>query len=580
MSLKNSENDKFILIDGNALVHRAYHAFPPTLTISKSGQQVNAVYGFSKLILDVFEKFKPKYAICAFDTKKPTIRHTQYVGYKATRKPMDSELAEQFPLVYEVVEAFNIPLYRIEGFEADDIIGTIAGMDLGDNIDKIIVSGDQDLLQLINQNTYAYLAGGSFKDSMLYDSHAVKNKFSFGPEYIVDYKSIKGDPSDNIPGVKGIGDKGAKDLINKFGHLEEIYKRIEEVDKKLQNKLIEFHEEAVMSKNLATIMTDVPLSFSLKDGLFKDFNKDKLTELFTQFEFRSLLTKIPKTQTEIDGGQASIFDTDNKVHNGNSKNKAITDQKEALVKLEKLSEAEEFAFYAVPDSEEHIDAKPIGMGFATENQEFFIAESILFESEVSSILKNLFSKTDKRKISYDIKLTLHMLKNIGITEVKAYEDVLLQSYLVAKGESRLEIKDLAFNLNGEVVLSWDELFDGKKSNQNPRMLAIERIVQFSISNAKAILKLNKKMISSIKESSKVEKLYYEIELKVARILFDMEQNGIKLNTKHLENFSGEMKADLSQLENEIYKFIGHEFNINSPKQLGDVLFGELGLPGG
>jgi len=303
----------FIAIDGNAIVHRAYHAYPPSLVTSQ-GIQVNAVFGFTVMLLEVLKKYDPHYIFCAFDTKKPTFRHTQFSDYKANRKPMDEGLAEQFPLVEEVVRALNIPIIKKEGYEADDILGTASkyvtdGKWSSDTIKMLLVSGDRDLLQLVNDKVNVCLPQGSFKTIKAFNRAEVFEKYQIYPEQIIEYKAIVGDSSDNIPGVKGIGDKSAIELLTKYETLDGIYKNIDEIKPRYKQLLTEGIEQAELSRELATIKTDVNLDLRLEDCQTRDFHRNDVVNIFNKFEFRSLIDKIPQSnEKEVDDGvQYDLF---------------------------------------------------------------------------------------------------------------------------------------------------------------------------------------------------------------------------------------------------------------------------------
>ena len=293
---------RLILIDANALIHRSFHALPPLAT--KKGELVNAVYGFTAIILKVIKELKPDYIATAFDLPKPTFRHLEFEDYKATRPKTPEELTSQFPLVKKVVKAFNIPIFEKEGYEADDIIGTIAEKvsKEKENLEVIIVTGDLDTLQLINKKIKVYTLKKGITDTVIYDEQAVKQRYGFGPKQLVDYKGLKGDPSDNIPGVAGIGDKTATKLIKEFGSIENLYKSIEEgktsLPEKLKEKLLQEKEIALFSKKLATIQKDVPLNFDLEKCRLEDYDKEKVIKLLKELEFRSLINRLPQSEQE------------------------------------------------------------------------------------------------------------------------------------------------------------------------------------------------------------------------------------------------------------------------------------------
>jgi len=295
-------NNRLVLIDGHAILHRAYHAYPPTLR-TRNGRLTNAVYGFTRILLSTLEKISPKYVVVAFDLPKPTFRHKRFKDYKAHRPEVDEELKEQIPTAHEVVKTLNIPIFEVEGFEADDIIGTLAmqaGADkrrsktpINADINVIIVTGDKDALQLLNGHVQVFMPGRGRKPDRIYDHKRFKKEYGFEPEMLVDYKALVGDPSDAIPGVKGIGPVTAKRLIGKFGTVEKIYKNLDNIKGSVSDKLKADKKQARLSKELAKIVTDVPIKFNLKQAELLDYDKQKIVSLFEKLEFKSLIRKLP-----------------------------------------------------------------------------------------------------------------------------------------------------------------------------------------------------------------------------------------------------------------------------------------------
>jgi DNA polymerase I len=291
--------ERLVLIDGHALLHRAYHAYPP-LTTSK-GDMVNAVYGFTSILLSVLKQLKPKYVAVTFDKKAPTFRHKEYKGYKASRPKIDDELKVQIPKIFSVVQAFNMPIFAKDGFEADDLIGTLAKQAKIDEV--MIVTGDRDALQLVDEKIKVFIPGRSRQPVQVFDPEKFRKKYGFEPELLVDFKALAGDASDDIPGVKGIGGKGAQKLIQKFGTLEDIYKNLDNIKKlprgeKTAKLLTQDKKTAFLSKKLAKIITNVPLKFKLSDCCLLEFDKDKIINLLKEFEFHSLLNKLPSKDWE------------------------------------------------------------------------------------------------------------------------------------------------------------------------------------------------------------------------------------------------------------------------------------------
>lgn len=294
-----SERKRLVLIDGHAILHRAYHALPPLTT--RSGELVNAVYGFATMLFRILNELQPKYLAVAFDTPKPNFRHMEYVGYQAQRPKTDSELAGQIGKVQELVRAFDIPIFSIEGYEADDVIGTLASQATKvkskklkvKSLETIIVTGDRDLMQLVNDRVKLFMPTKGLSEGQIVGEKEVEERMGVPPEQIVDYKSLVGDQSDNYPGVSGIGPKTAAELLKRFGTLEEIYKRLAEVDNKTTvRKLAEGAESAMLSKKLATIVTDVPISLDLGECLVQNYNKEKVIGFFKELGFRSLISRM------------------------------------------------------------------------------------------------------------------------------------------------------------------------------------------------------------------------------------------------------------------------------------------------
>ncbi len=290
------KEEKLIIIDGHALLHRAWHALPPLRT--KDGVMVNAVYGFTSILLKIIKEFEPEYIACTFDLKGPTFRHEEFVDYKAQREAPPEEFIDQIELVYDVLNVFNIPIYSAKGYEADDVIGTLVHKmnKTKPNLKCIIVTGDMDALQLVNKNNSVFTIRRGIADTITYDEAAVYERYGFGPRQVIDYKALRGDPSDNIPGVTGIGDKGATDLIKEFGDLNGIYRALDKTDKisdRNKKLLTEQKDQAYQSYRLATIVTNVKIDLSLKDMKNTGFDPEEVYKVFQRFEFKSLLNKIP-----------------------------------------------------------------------------------------------------------------------------------------------------------------------------------------------------------------------------------------------------------------------------------------------
>ena len=283
---------RLVLIDGHAILHRAYHAFPSTLK-TRQGELVNAVYGFTRMLLTVLEDLKPAFLAVAFDLPQPTFRHQEYVGYQIQRPEMDRELVDQIKRVYQVVKSLNMPIFTVPGFEADDVIGTLARQATKEKLEVMIVTGDKDIMQLVNQKVKVYAPRKGFAEPEIFDEKKVKVFLGVTPKQIIDYKALIGDASDNYPGVSGIGPKTAVQLFNQYGDLKTIYKNLKKIKPLLAQKLKDGKENAYLSQKLATIVTKVPLKLNLKACLVHDYDHQKAIKLFEELEFKSLINKLP-----------------------------------------------------------------------------------------------------------------------------------------------------------------------------------------------------------------------------------------------------------------------------------------------
>lgn len=301
MTVSPTSKERLVLIDSNALIHRSFHAVPPLR--NKEGELVNAVYGFTSIFLKILSELKPKYILAAFDLPKPTFRHREYADYKAHRPKTPEDLRPQFNKVKKLLEVFDVPIFTQEGFEADDIIGTIVKL-TGSQIEDMVVTGDLDILQLVDQNTKVYILKRGMSETTIYDSEAVQARYGFEPEQLTDFKGLRGDPSDNIPGVPGIGEKTASRLIKEFKTIENLYQKLEQnkgkgIKETLRKKLIENKEQAFFSKKLATIRLDVPLKFNLATCRLETYSHQKVVRLLEELGFKSLIRRLPSRQLTI-----------------------------------------------------------------------------------------------------------------------------------------------------------------------------------------------------------------------------------------------------------------------------------------
>jgi len=514
---------KLFLIDGHALFHRAFHALP-AMTNSQ-GFPTGAVFGFFSMLFKAISDIKPTHVLVVFDVPGETFRHKLAGDYKATRKAAPDELLMQLPKIKEILKALDIPVFEKAGFEADDLLGIISAKTPKD-VQNIIVTGDLDMLQLIDEHTVVYRFKIGFSDIVIYDEEKMLSEFGIGPELWVDYKAIRGDASDNIPGVPGIGIKGALDLVKQFGKLEEIYKAAEKqrdnpdasvgagkIKPGTAKKLLENKAKAFLSFKLAKIDSNHKLEFNLKDAEFSEYDSAKVMELFNELGIKTLIRRLPKVSQ---GKQTELMDkpAEEKVEKN-----LITDSKELSRLVRELKEHKLLAFKTTEDLVSISDGKHD------------------FLAEVKG-LKEIFENQNIAKIGHDLKQEYRNLKKFGIELVSDVFDTLIAAYLVNPGARDYNLPD---------------------------------------NSAETVFKQFKKLEHELKEN-KLEKIFEEIEMPLMHVLISMEDRGIKLDLGELKKLSTKLDHRVKHLISEIHKMAGMEFNISSPIQLREVLFEKLQIP--
>lgn len=564
---------KLVIIDGHALLHRAWHAVPPLKT--KEGTMVNAVFGFTSLLLKIIKELKPDYIIASFDLAIKTFRHEQYKDYKAQRVKQADEFYDQIPLSYEVLEAFNIPILTKEGFEADDVIGTISkqAYEKYDDIETTIVTGDLDALQLVNDRVKVFTLKRGVNDTITYDKAAIKERYGLKPEQLIDLKAIQGDTSDNIKGVKGIGAKGAADLIQKFSSLENLYKKIDKADIKERTKklLLEQKDEAFESKELVTIVTDVPIKWTLEDAEFSEFDPEEVYQIFQELEFRSLLDKIPHKDANKNSEKETI-------KKDGADYTFIQDEKSFEEFYKKLKTQKIFCFDTETTGLDVINDEVLGISFSwKKGQGYFVDMSNKKLSKLASEkLKTIFEDPQIKKIGHNIKFDYKVLKNISI-ELQGLEfDTLIAAYLINPNRG-LKLEELSFSYLGYKKLKLIDLLDEepkKKKEIDVSQIPMDKLAWYGSEDADITFRLYQKLLPIV-ESNKNFELMKKMELPLIPVLADMELTGISLDTKFLSEMAKTFAKDIKKISDKIYKFAGREFNISSPKQLKEILFEEL-----
>ncbi len=572
---------KLAIIDTFALLHRAYHAIPPTLT-TKDGLMVNAAYGFSAILLRLMKELKPDYIVAAFDLPGGTFRNKEYKEYKAHREAPDKDFIDQISIIEDILAALSIPKLALKGYEADDVIGSIARYcnEQEKDIEVIIVSGDLDTLQLVNKRTVVYTMRKSINDTLIYDEAAVRERYGLTPAQIIDLKSLKGDTSDNIPGVKGIGEKGAIDLVKEFGSLENIYTHIE--SKKIKDRTRELLKDqkdmAFQSKMLATIVTDLKVNLDLTKADINNYDLPKVTKLFQKLEFRSLLAKLPTSN-----GTATTKPATKKKSGPVYE---VIDDEAGMKKLAALLvKKKQIAIDTETTGLDTLHAEILGASIAWAPKEaVFIhlrddQQRTAFKKHLGSIITDPAIK----KIGHNIKYDYQILDRFGLRMQGIYFDTLLAGFLLHSDRS-LKIEELAFTYLGVTMQTLADLVDTAASDDKPKkkkdldVKAIdpEKLAQYGAADSDMCFRLYEKIAPLIKKE-KLTTVLETIDMPVVPILAHMEHDGILLDVPYLKAMEKELRKQIESLEKKIHTLAGFEFNIASPLQLKEVLFEKLAI---
>ena len=524
---------KVILVDGNNLLFRSYYATAYTGNImrNKEGFPTNGLYGFVNMMNKIINEEEPEYISVAFDVGK-TFRHDEYEEYKGGRNATPDDLKAQFPVAKEILTAMGIKYIECPGYEADDIIGTLAKMvDENEEFTATIVSSDKDLLQLISDEVEVKLL--KTKDYIRMNREVFKETYGIEPIRMIDLKGLMGDSSDNIPGVKGIGEKTALKLLQQYDTVENVYNHIEEIKGATKTKLELGKESAFMSKHIATIYRDAPLNINFQDIKYVEGNKEELINIYTKLEFHSFLKNI------------------------NIKKKESSTNVKILNNVDNLNLSDPISINIDLTGENYHNSTIIGLSIYNENTSIYLPLKLLTQNK--ELLKNIPIYT------YDSKKLYVSLRKIGINIDIVNSDVMISAYLLnhnVKDDIAYLASDLGYNIE----------FYNKKEE-----LSLEEIANRSIKKAKFIYDITPELNSKLEEEN-LTKLYKEIELPLAKVLSKMEYNGIRVDKQVLEDMGKEIKKRIDSVTEEIYAFAGTEFNISSPKQLGDILFNKMNLP--
>lgn len=550
----------FYLIDGNSYIYRAYYAIKD-LSNSK-GLPTNAIYGFTNMLLKIIREKKPDGIIVSFDSPVPTERHRIYKEYKAHRPEAPGDLIEQIPHIRRIISSFHIPIFEFPGYEADDILGTIAKKTASEGADVFIVTGDKDMLQLVDDRVKVY---DPMKDKVL-DEKFVREKFGVGPERITEFMALTGDAVDNIPGIKGVGEKTARELLTEFESLEELLSNTHKIRKEKLRMLVSQNADIVrLSRKLTTLDTSMPIEMHTEDFLLKEPDWPSLLSLFREFEFVSLMKLIPSEAS----GQISC---------------------ETILSKERLREIVplikgEVAFDTETTSRNPVTANLVGMSLCTgKGHAFYIPVAHLYpgapeqikKKDLLEILSPILEDEKIPKIGHNLKYDTMILRQDNIQVKSVFYDTMISAYLMNPNKPNHSLEEVALEYLSYRKKTFPEVLDKKKSFAE---VPLNEAASYACDDAHLSYELKEILFSKLREND-LEELYFRIEMPLIHVLADMELTGVKVDTEKLGEFSKELERDLDGITRRIFFLAGEEFNINSPKQMSRVLFQSLGFQPG
>ena len=586
------------LLDGYALAYRTYFALTgaggaASRWVTKEGEPTAGVFGFASVLLRLLEQERPEYLAVAFDVGK-TFRDDMFPDYKATREKMPDDLRVQIKRIRQMVDTFNIPRLEREGYEADDVLGSVSRIATEAGFGVKIITGDRDLLQLVNERVIVSLPGRRLSESTDYNLDNVNDVFGVRPDQVVDYKAMVGDASDNIPGIRGIGKKTAEALLGKHQTLDEIYLHLDELTPSQKKKFEEGKENAYLSQELAQIVLDLDIELDIEKAKVTNFEPAAVQELFRELEFRTLTTRLAEVvkllgmepmggQAAVSGKQMAMFSAQSASPVDNGIETIIVDSEEGLAELVGiLSSAKQIAFDTETTSTDKMQAKLVGISLAVEpGTGYYIPVGHLSGNQLplEQVIEGLqepMTNPEIPKIGHNLKFDYVMLKRYNLEVTPLSFDTMIAEWVRDPGSRNLGLKNLAWIRLGAQMQEISELIGKGKKQITMAEVAIESAAPYAAADAESSLRLSFELEKDLK-SVAGKKLFSKIEIPLIAVLSEMEMNGIGLDTAFLGQMSGELKARMAELTVEIYQQVGEEFNIKSTQQLSDALFKRLGL---
>ncbi len=581
-----AERPLILLLDGNALVHRAYHAIPP-LT-GPSGEPTNATFGFTSTLLKVLADCKPQYATVAFDVGR-TFRHEQYPEYKATRPSTPDDLQAQLGRVRDVVAAFNLPSKQLEGYEADDVLAALSKKAVEQGLDVIIVTGDTDIFQLVGPHVKVLLSGRKFTDTKLYNEAAIRERYGLEPKQLVDFKSLKGDPSDNIPGVPGVGKVTAARLLQEFGSVEDLYRHVEKVAPKLRSKLEAKEANVRRGKALIKLVDDLPIDLDLDSCRLGAYDRDKVLALFRELGFYSLLRRLPRA-AKRPTAQLSLF----AAQRGEEGERPALGEYHLVsteVALRDLVARIRAAGLCSVDVEttsvRPVEADLVGISLSCrEGEGYYIpvghvphaaSKPQLSLDVVREQLGPLLADGNVAKYAHNANYDLIVLNQHGMLVRGLRFDTMIAAYLLHPLGRNLGLKGLAWQELGVEMTPIEELIGKGRGQLTMDRVAVERVFPYAAADADMTFRLVPRLEAQLEEK-RLSKLFTEVEMPLVPVLMDMECTGVALDVEFLKQMSRELYLRLNELEQQVQQQVRYPLNLNSSQQLSQALFIKLGLP--
>jgi DNA polymerase-1 len=584
---------KLVLIDGHALVYRAYFALPSNMATAR-GELTNAVFGFASMLLNVLRDEKPAYLAVAFDLGR-TFRHEEYAEYKANRAAMPDDLSMQFQRIHELLEVFDIPTYTAEGYEADDVLAALAQQAEKEGVDTLIVTGDTDTFQLIGPHVRVMAPRRSFGDTVTYDEEGIRQRYGLEPRQLIDYKGLVGDTSDNVPGVRGVGDKTATRLLQKYGSVEAIYEHLDEVSsKRFRNALEQGRDVAFLSKHLVTIVADVPVELDLEECQVKEIERERVVELFRELEFRALMDRLPAevakpapvAQAPQDATQLSLFAEEAPAAEAEPVPEGywIVDDEQALdTMIESLRQSEAVTVDVESTSTDPMAAELVGISLsAQEGTGYYMplnhkgSKANLPLETVVEKLGPLLRDPAVPKYAHNANYDMTVLAEHGLEVTPVTCDTMIAEWLINPGSHSLGLKNLAWSRLGVEMTPIEKLIGSGRKQITMDRVPVDQAAPYACADVDMTLRLAGQLVPELHEKE-LWSLFADVEMPLLPVIVDMQRAGVKLDVAALKAMSRQLNERLGELQQKIEGHVGHSININSTQQLSVALFDEMGL---